>query len=138
VTPQQLADAYLGALGRADLAAMLDLFSDGALVHSPLYGPAPAGDFFPALFSDTSEARLTLRGVTQGAAADGAPLVSIWFHFDWRLPSGRKAPFDVVDVLELAADGRIAALHIVYDTVDVRPAFEQDTGQPSWRTAPDP
>jgi ketosteroid isomerase-like protein len=81
LAPRQLAEAYLDALARADLAAMLALFGE---------------------------------------------------DFDWRLPSGRPAPFDVVDVLELSADSRVAALHIVYDTADVRPAFEQDTGKPSW------
>ena len=133
MTPQQLAEAYLGALSRADLAGMLGLFSAGALVHSPLYGPMPASAFFPVVFKDTAESRLTLRGVTHGATADDAPLVSIWFRFDWTLSSGRQAPFDVVDVLELAADDRIAALHIVYDTADVRPVFEQETGRLSWR-----
>jgi hypothetical protein len=47
--------------------------------------------------------------------------------------SGRKAPFDVIDMLELTDDGRIASLHIVYDTAQVRPAFEQETGRRSWR-----
>lgn len=140
LAPRQLAEAYLDALARADLAAMLALFSEAALVHSPLYGPTPARQFYPALFGDTSQSLLTLLGVTHGAKADGTPLVSIWFHFDWRLPSGRPAPFDVVDVLELTTDGRVAALHIVYDTADVRPAFEQDTGKLSWpgdgRTGP--
>ena len=133
MSPHELAEAYLGALGRADLATMLTLFSDGALVHSPLYGQVPAREFFPALFSDTAESRLTLRGVTQGEDAAGTPLVSIWFHFDWRLPSGRRAPFDVVDVLELSPDGRIGSLRIVYDTADIRPVFEQETGRRSWR-----
>lgn len=134
--PQQLAEAYLDALGKADLAAMLSLFSDGALVHSPLYGPTAASDFFPALFGDTAAALLTLRGVTQGATPDGTPLICIWFRFDWRLPSGHAAPFEVVDVLELAADERIAALRIVYDTASVRPAFERETGRRSWREDP--
>ena len=136
--PQQLAEAYLDALGRADLTAMLSLFGDSALVHSPLYGPVPASEFFPALFGDTAESRLTLRGVMQGENAGGAPLVSIWFHFDWQLPSGRRAPFDVVDVLELSPDGRIAALRIVYDTADIRPVFEQETGRRSWRPGQPP
>lgn len=133
MNPRELAEAYLGALGRADPAAMLSLFSDGALVHSPLYGPVPASDFFPALFGDTAESKLTLRGVTQGATTDGTPLVSIWFHFDWQLSSGRRVPFDVVDGLELDPDGRIAVLRIVYDTADIRPVFEHETGQRSWR-----
>jgi ketosteroid isomerase-like protein len=133
MTAEQLAEAYLDALGRADVTALLALFSDGALVHSPLYGPTPARDFFPALLRDTSQSLLTLRGVTQGATADRTPLVSIWFRFDWRLTSGTPVPFDVVDVLELADDERIAALHIVYDTAHIRPVFEQETGRPSWR-----
>jgi hypothetical protein len=69
----------------------------------------------------------------QGVAPDGTPLVSIWFRFDWRLASGHQVPLDVVDVLELAADERIAALRIVYDTADVRPVFEEATGRLSWR-----
>jgi hypothetical protein len=133
MTARELAEAYLGALGRADLTAMLSLFSAGAVVHSPLYGPVPACEFFPALFGDTAESRLTLRGVTKGTAADGTPLVSIWFHFDWQLPGGQQAPFDVVDVLELDHGGHIAALRIVYDTADIRPIFEQETGRRSWR-----
>jgi hypothetical protein len=36
-------------------------------------------------------------------------------------------------MLELDPGGLIAALHIIYDTVDVRPAFEASTGHPSWR-----
>jgi SnoaL-like domain len=132
VNPQELAEAYLGALGRADMAAMLSIFSDGALVHSPLYGPMPVGDFYSALFGDTAESQLTLRGVTQGDAIDGTPLVTIWFDFDWRLASGQQVRFDVVDLLELAIDGRIAALHIVYDTTAIRPVFEEETGRRSW------
>ncbi len=61
-------------------------------------------------------------------------MVSFWFHFDWRLPSGALAPFNVVDVAELADNGRIATLHIVYDTVEVRPTFEAETGT-SWRSS---
>lgn len=133
MSPRELAEAYLDALGHADLAAMLSLFTNGALVHSPLYGPVAASEFFPALFGDTAQSRLTLRGVTQGADADGAPLVSIWFHFDWQLPSGRRPSFDVVDVLELNPDGRIGILRIVYDTADIRPIFERETGRRSWR-----
>ena len=135
MTAEELAAAYLQALRDADLAAMLALFTPDAVVHSPLYGPTPVAAFYPALFADTSEARVSARGLTTGTTTAGAPLVAVWFHFDWRLPGGRRAPFDVVDVMELAA-GRIAALHIVYDTVDVRPAYEHDTGHPSWRPTP--
>jgi ketosteroid isomerase-like protein len=124
LNPQELAEAYLGALGRADLAAILQLFSDGAQVHSPLYGSMQPRDFYSALFADTAESRLKLRGVMQGLAGDGTPLVSIWFEFGWQLAGGQQVHFDVVDVLELASDGRIRVLRIIYDTVGIRPVFE--------------
>jgi ketosteroid isomerase-like protein len=129
---QRLVENYLTALEDADLNAMLGLFAPEAMVHSPLYGPTRAVDFYPRLFADTSDAQLTLKGVMRGSARGGRAQIAAWFHFDWRLPSGRAAPFDVVDVMEVD-DELIAALHIVYDTVDVRPAFEADTGSHSWR-----
>ena len=131
MTPQQLADDYLGALGRADLGAVLSLFGPGAVVHSPLYGPMPAAEFFPALFGVTRESRLTQRGVLHGTGTDGTELVSIWFRYDWHLADGAQVTFDVVDVLELAPGGQIAALHIVYDTAQAaRAAFERQTAPP--------
>ena len=129
----ELVRKYLDALAAADVASLLALFTDDAVVHSPLYGPLPATEFFPTLFADTGESHLTLRSVMQGTDESGALTVSFWFHFDWRLPSGTAAPFDVIDIAQLAPDGRIATLHLVYDTVEVRPAFEAETGQPSWR-----
>ena len=128
-----LVATYLRALTTADAGLAVSLFTDDGVVHSPLYGPRPARDFYPALFADTSQANLTLRSVMSGKDQAGQPTVSFWFHFDWRLPSGAAAPFDVVDVATLGRDGKIRKLHIIYDTVDVRPAFEAEVGQPSWR-----
>jgi ketosteroid isomerase-like protein len=127
MTSHELAAAYLGALERGDLAALLALFRPGAVVHSPLYGPAPAAEFYPRLLTDTGQAKLHLHGVTQGEH-----LVGIWFRFDWTLPSGTDAGFECVDILKLDDQGLIAALHIFYDTAPTRPAFERETGG-SWR-----
>jgi hypothetical protein len=135
VTAADLVSAYLAGLERADAEAVLELFAPGAVVHSPLYGPRPATEFYPELFADTSRSRLTLLGVMEGRTQQGVALISFWFHFDWRLPSGAAALFDVVDLAELAEDGRIATLRIVYDTVNVRPVFEHETGT-SWRPTP--
>jgi hypothetical protein len=52
VNPRELAVAYLSVLGRADLDALRALFTTGAVVHSPLYGPMPAEDFYAALPAD--------------------------------------------------------------------------------------
>ena len=128
-----LVAAYLRALGTADTDLAVSLFADDGLVRSPLYGPRPASEFYRALFADTSQANPTLKAVMRGEDQAGQTTVSFWFHFDWRLPSGTAALFDVVDVATLAPDGRIKELHIVYDTVDVRPAFEAEVRRSSWR-----
>jgi len=126
-------ETYLSALREADVERVLSLFAPEALVHSPLYGVMAAADFYPALFADTSAANLELRSVMHGRDTSGARTMSFWFHFDWRLPSGAAAPFDVIDAVTLDDDGRFTSLHILYDTVDVRPAFEAEAGRPSWR-----
>jgi hypothetical protein len=128
-----LVAAYLRALSTADTGLAVSLFTDDGIVHSPLYGARSAREFYPALFADTSQANLTLKAVMRGEDQAGQMTVSFWFHFDWRLPSGTAAPFDVVDVATLAPDGKVKELHIIYDTVDVRPAFETEVGRSSWR-----
>jgi hypothetical protein len=133
-----LVATYLHALSTANAELAVSLFTDDAVVHSPLYGPQPARDFYPALFADTSQANLTLKSVMTGTDLSGAKTVSFWFHFDWRLPSGVAAPFDAVDVATLGPDERIQSLHIVYDTVEVRPAYEAEVGHPSWHPRPEP
>jgi hypothetical protein len=132
-----LVTTYLRALTTADAGLAVSLFADDGVVHSPLYGPRPPGDFYRALFADTSQANLTLKSVMSGVDTTGQTTVSFWFHFDWRLPSGVAAPFDVVDVATLASHGLIKDLHIIYDTVEVRPAFEAEVGRPSWRRSHD-
>jgi ketosteroid isomerase-like protein len=133
----ELVSTYLRALAERDAELAIGLFADDGVVHSPLYGPRAPGDFYPALFADTSEANLTLKSVMTGQDQSGRTVVSFWFHFGWLLPSGAAAPFDVVDVATIGPDGKIAELHIVYDTVDVRPVFETEVGHTSWRRSKD-
>jgi hypothetical protein len=128
-----LVATYLHALSTADVGLAVSLFADDGVVHSPLYGSQPAEDFYRALFADTSRADVTLKSAMSGTDTTGQATVSFWFHFDWRLPSGAAAPFDVVDVATLGSDGLIKALYIIYDTVDVRPAFEAELGRSSRR-----
>jgi ketosteroid isomerase-like protein len=129
MTARGLASAYLSALERGDLPAILALFRPDAIVHSPLYGPTPAADFYRRLLADTGHSELHLRGV-----AEGERLAGIWFRYDWTLASGTPAGFECVDMLELDEQGLITALHIFYDTVTARAAFERETGG-SWQPA---
>ena len=55
-----LVAAYLRALTNADAELAVSLFTADGSVHSPLYGPRPAAEFYPALFAETSQANLTL------------------------------------------------------------------------------
>ena len=123
--PDGLVERYLDALERADVPGALALFSPDGVVHSPLYGILPAARFYPALFADTGAARLRLRRVMRADDDAGTPTVAFWFDFDWVLASGEPAPFSVVDVAELDPEGRIARLHIVYDTAPLRAAFDR-------------
>lgn len=121
-----IANSYLAALEEANLDKVLALFSENAMVISPLYGPRRATEFYPELFEDTSSSKLTLKGVMQGKTTSGeTELISIWFHFDWTLADNQPAPFDVVDVLEVdPKSGLISTLHIVYDTFNIRGKFD--------------
>jgi steroid delta-isomerase len=125
-----LSRTYLAAVQDGGLEAVVALFAPTGQVHSPLYGQLPAREFYSRLFADTSRSQLTMRGVLEGSSAVGTPLVGLWFHFDWMLKSGEPAPFEVVDILELDASGRITNLHIIYDTAGLRAAFERSTSSP--------
>jgi hypothetical protein len=135
MTPNQLAVLYLGALQMGDLEQIVALFAEDGMVHSPLYGPKAPTEFYEGVFRDTSDVELTLRGVSGGVSVGGGEIVMIWFRFDWTMAGGTNVPFEAVDVMELNSEGRIANLHIIYDTVNTRPALEQETGHRSWRLA---
>lgn len=119
---------YLAALEAGDVQRILTLFTADAIVHSPLYGEMPAGEFYPALFADTAESKLTLKTVLHGDH-EGSPTVAFWFDFNWTLANGSPAPFSVVDIAKLNSDGLITELHIIYDTTAIRPLFEHSQQQ---------
>lgn len=120
----RLVASYLSALAGADVPGVLALFAKDGVVNSPLYGVLPATEFYPALFADTAESKLTLKA-TMAGEREGRAVISFWFDFDWTLASGEPAPFTVVDVAELDDHGLIAELHIVYDTAPLRDAFNR-------------
>ena len=117
----ELIDEYLAALEVGDAKRILALFAPDGMVHSPLYGAVPAREFYAKLFADTTEIRLGLRRVFR----DDRDAVAFWFDFTWVLADGTSASSTVVDIAELAEDGLIASLHIIYDTAPIRGDFEQ-------------
>jgi ketosteroid isomerase-like protein len=83
----ELIDEYLAALEVGDAERVLALFAPDGNVHSPLYGAVPAHQFYPTLFADTAELRLTLRRVFR----DDGEAVAFWFDFTWVLADGTSA-----------------------------------------------
>lgn len=125
MTPRERADAYLSALARADLPAVLALFADDGVVHSPLYGTKPAREFFEGLFADTARSILTPKAVFLDEDGTG---LALHFDYEWTLGNGEIVRFEVVDVFRLAADDRFATMTIIYDTAPLRAAFEASRG----------
>lgn len=117
LAPEVLVDTYLAALEAGDVERVLSVFTPDGVVESPLYGRQSAREFYPALFADTSASVLTLKKIL--TSVDSSTL-AFWFDFGWTLADGTPAPFTVVDLAELAEDGRIERLHIVYDTHPLR------------------
>src|SRR4030095_5279162 len=95
----ELIDEYLAALEVGDAKRVLALFAPDGIVHSPLYGAVPARQFYPTLFADSAEIRLTLRRVFR----DDEEAVAFWFDFTWVLADGTSASSTIVDIAELAS-----------------------------------
>lgn len=113
---------YLQLLEAADYDNLISLFSEEAVVHSPLYGKVPATKFYKDLFKDTAESKLTLLNLFTGEEENTG---AVHFQFDWTLADGTKAPFEVVDLCKFSPDGKIEELKIIYDSAKTRSAFEK-------------
>jgi ketosteroid isomerase-like protein len=51
---------YFKNVETGNIEAIINLFSEDGIVHSPLYGDIPAKDFYEDLFADTSQSIITL------------------------------------------------------------------------------
>jgi hypothetical protein len=98
----ELIDEYLAALAVGDAERVLALFAPDGIVHSPLYGAVPARQFYPTLFADTAELRLTLRR----GFRDDREAVAFWFDFTWVLADGTSASSMVFDIADRLCAGK--------------------------------
>lgn len=116
----QALQTYLEALGKADYQKLMALFSQNALVLSPLYGEQPAAAFYKDLFQDTRASELTFLDVFTNTAGNKA---CINFIYRWTMADGSITVFDCVDVVEFDENGKIKRLKIIYDTAQTREKF---------------
>ena len=113
---------YLRGLEVGSHEEILKLFSQDAVVHSPLYGKIQAKKFYQDLFKDTSESKITLKNIF--ISQNNSNVAAGHFRFDWILQDGTPTSFECVDVFRFAEDGKINELTIIYDTSKIRTSFE--------------
>lgn len=119
---------YLASLDNGDLNAVLALFSEDAVVSSPLYGVRDARSVYTELFSDTDRSKTKLLNVFD--RSPGGAAVALHFEYDWTLRGGKVVKFECVDVFRLTSDGqRFAAITIIYDTAHLRADFNDRVGR---------
>ncbi|WMS42898.1 nuclear transport factor 2 family protein [Acuticoccus sp. MNP-M23] len=118
----QLCRQYLKAIEAGDFTAVLGFFSVQARVVSPLYGTQPADLYFAKLFSDSQRSTCRIIRVLTSPAPDTA--IALQFFYCWTLQSGAVLEFEVVNILEMNADGNVSKLTVLYDTAPLRALHE--------------
>lgn len=116
---EKILTQYLHALEKKSYQDIIALFTDDAIVNSPLYGNVKASHFFKELFNDTAQSTLTVIHTFTSAQAG-----AVHFLYTWELKDGSTFSFECVDVFDIA-DAKINQLTIIYDTCHVRTPFEK-------------
>ena len=113
--------AYLRHLEAGDYPQLISLFSEEAIVHSPLYGRRPARAFYRELLADTASSRLELSHIYY---QPGGRRAAAHFTYEWALAGGQRVAFDCVDLFEWDEQQHFTELRIIYDASQTRPALE--------------
>lgn len=142
ITKEEAIKQYLKSLEIACYETIINLFSDGAMVKSPLYGSMPAAVFYKDLLNDTANSKITLKNIflskidehtaaahfeyvwtlrDDGAARRSLPSRKARLNGDWTLKDGKKVTFEVIDLFDFDPNNKIKQLTIIYDTYLIRP-----------------
>jgi ketosteroid isomerase-like protein len=108
---------YIDLLEKGDIRDVISLFSKSGVVYSPIYGKKSAEKFYNDLAEDTTESKLTIKGIFEEPDSNR---VALYFNYKWTLKNDEKVNFDVVDIIVFDDEGKISELHIIYDTVQSR------------------
>ena len=122
MTLKDVAQLYIEFLEKGDALAIVSLFAQDGVVHSPLYGIQPASSFYRELFEDSSQSELKVLGVFEDS---DTPQLALYFNYRWTLANKSFVEFEVVDILEFNEENKITCLKIIYDTVHSRKAFDE-------------
>lgn len=122
MTKKEISIHYLELLEKGAIEQLLFLFSDDAMVDSPIYGCMPAKQFYHELTNDTANSKLKLLGVFE---EDDSNQIALYFNYQWTLKNNEIVNFDVVDIIEFDDQNKISKLKIIYDTVVARALVKQ-------------
>jgi hypothetical protein len=114
--------SYIEHLSNGDLEQVLNLFSENAVVISPVYGKRNYKDFYTELFADTNNSELEIKGIFEDAISGN---IALHFNYGWTLKNNSQVYFEVVDILEFDESDKIMKLTIIYDTVQSRELVQQ-------------
>jgi len=121
MTKEEVAQQYLRHLEKGDVDKIISLFTNDAVVISPLYGEQTAKNFYTALQEDTSNSQLKYDGLF---IEKDTNRMSLLFEYRWELKNGKIVTFKVVDIIEVNTENKIKKLTIIYDTIHSRKAIE--------------
>lgn len=122
MTKTEVAQIYVDLLAKGDMNAVIDLFSQDGVVHSPIYGLMQASEFYHKLAEDTTSSSIEMDGIFHEKESER---IAIYFKYTWTVKSGKQVIFDVVDVITFDEQGKIQELKIIYDTVISRRLVEE-------------
>lgn len=119
IPKEEIIKQYLKALEAACYETIIDLFSNEAIVKSPLYGIMPASVFYKDLLGDTSSSKITLKNIFLSVTDENTSAAH--FEYVWTLRDGKQVKFEVVDLFDFDQHNKIKQLKIIYDTYPIRP-----------------
>lgn len=116
--------AYLSALNQGNLDNVMKLFTEEAIVISPLYGKMPVKDFYNKLFADTNTSSTELLNIFLSTAENKS--IALHFNYKWKMKNDFIETFECIDVFNLNdSQDRFNKLTIIYDTYKLRDNFNQ-------------
>jgi len=110
---------YLKALNEGNLEYVLELFTEDAVIISPLYGKMSVKNFYKELFSDTNNSSTKLLNIFTSTGKNKS--IALHFNYQWKMKNDFVESFECVDVFELnELEDKFNKLTIIYDTYKFR------------------
>lgn len=113
---------YLHVLQKGSYEDIIELFTESAVINSPLYGKVKASRFYEELLKDTQKSEITSLNIFFNEPRNAG---AAHFLYKWILNNGKITSFECIDIVEFADNGKIRQLTIIYDTYWIREGFEK-------------